>query len=70
MILEENNLEGKQYSFIKSIQVDEWEELRRKCRTELLFKKLQVRDQNRGETWSSCEETKRSLVLSVKERTQ
>ena len=44
MFLEGNNLEGKQYHFLKSIQVDEQEELSGKWRTELLYKKLQVRD--------------------------
>ena len=45
MFLEENNLEGKQYHFLKSIQVEEAEELSRKRRTKLLYKELQVRDQ-------------------------
>ena len=52
MILEENNLEGKQYHFLKSIQVEEREELSKKWRTKLIYKKLQVRDQVESWVWS------------------
>ena len=44
MFLEEKNLEGKKYHFLKTIKVEEQEELSEKQRIELLYKRLQVKD--------------------------
>ena len=67
-----NNLEGKQYHFLKSIQVDKQEELSRKWRIKLLYKELQVRDQIEWSVVTSeeCEEAKRRKVWSVKRKTR
>ena len=42
-----NSLEGKQYHFLKVIQIDEKEYLSGKWRTKILYKELQVRDHER-----------------------
>ena len=59
MSLEETKLEGKQYHFLKSIQVDEWEELSGKWRTKLLYKTLQIRDQIENGVWSKVRNEKK-----------
>ena len=52
-------LEGKQYHFLKSIQVDEREELSKKWRIELIYKKLQVINKKESWVWSQVRSEKK-----------